>query len=109
MDIFEAIRVMHTPLVQRSDLSSQEEQPFVGADRRHRQEAYEVVYGYEAYRHINEEEGRAIALAALDLFDLGINRSQVTYVTHRMLANLGKSLPRSLKGLYAAIIERKLF
>jgi hypothetical protein len=109
MDIFEAIRVLHTPLVQRSDLSSQEEQPLAGAGRRHRQEAYEVVYGYEAYRHLNEEEGRAIALAALDLFDRGINGSQVAYVSHRMLANLGKSLPRSLNGLYTAIIERKLF
>jgi hypothetical protein len=109
MNIFEAIRVFHTPPVQWSNPSSQEEQRLTEADRRHRQEAHEVVYGYEAYRHLNEEEGRAIALAALDLFDLGIGGSQVANVTHRILANLGKSLSRSLKGLYTAIIDRKLF
>lgn len=58
------------------------------------------------YRMLTKEEGREIALAALDLYDAG---DQTTYNPHIILTNLAAVVPGSLENLYRQLLARDLF
>ncbi|HEY7125388.1 MAG TPA: hypothetical protein VH540_15650 [Ktedonobacterales bacterium] len=62
---------------------------------------------FALYRRLSPEQGRAVALYALDLFDAGRYRSQ--YLTERMLLRVANLVPGALQGLYSELIERELF
>lgn len=59
------------------------------------------------YRALSREQGRAVALAALDLYDRRTKNDD--YMAHQILSNLAKFVPGALQGLYDDIIERQLY
>jgi len=109
MDIFEAIKTIQTPRVitwSRS-LSQQEKQEYQ-AEWKQRQEAEKLCENYMTYLQFTVREGHAVALAALELFDVGVeNRFQ--YLPQIILENLAKAVPGALQGLYTLMITRNLF
>jgi hypothetical protein len=109
MDILEAIRAFQTPWsIPSSSLLSPQERPAYEADFLRRLEAEEVCGRYEAYVPFTAQEGHAIALAAIELFDRGVE-SRFEYVPHIALENLAQAVPGALHGLYPRLIERDLF
>ena len=72
MNIFEAIKTIQTPrmLTWSRTLSQQEKQQYE-AEWKHRQEAEELCENYKTYLQFTAREGRAVALAAIELFDVG--------------------------------------
>ncbi len=73
MNILEAIRAFQTPWsIPLSSLLSPQERPAYEADFHRRLEAEEVCGRYETYVPFTAQEGHAIALAAIELFDRGV-------------------------------------
>ena len=100
MNIFEAIKIVQTPrmLTWSHTISHQEKQ---------RQEFEELCENYKTYLQFTAREGRAIALAALELFDVGVEK-RFEYLPHIILENLAKVVPGALP-VYSQLINRNLF
>jgi hypothetical protein len=109
MDIFEAIRVFYTPRMMTWShfLSPREKQQHEAAWQQ-RQEAEKVCECPETYIPFTAREGRAVALAAIELVDVGVEE-RYQYLPHIILKNLAQAVPGALQGLYPRLIERNLF
>ncbi len=62
---------------------------------------------FALYRRLSPEQGRAVALHALDLFDAGMHQDD--RLPEQMLMHLANCVPGALRGLYGELIERELF
>src|SRR5215472_12275726 len=97
MKLFEAIKVLYTErflvpvqLVEDEQRLEVEWHQFLDAEY--------IIKNVETYRHFTGEEGHAVALAAIDLFDLGTYAGR--YLLHEILAHLADGVPGSLKWLF---------
>ncbi len=107
MDIFEAIKVYYSPRTIWGDIHDSEDTLRAKERRLLSQEADKIINNYETYRKLTEQEGRAVALAAIELYDAGTYPDH--YIPHQVLDRLASSVPGSLKGLYQNLIERNIF
>lgn len=95
MDIFEAIKVFHTPRpIQQNPSTSPEEKRYYEAEWQRRVEAEKVCHHYQTYLSFTAREEHAVALAALDLFDRGVDR-QFQSIPYHILTIL--AVPRASK------------
>lgn len=95
MDIFEAIKVFHTPRpIQQNPYTSPEEKRYYEAEWQRRVEAEKVCHHYQTYLSFTAREEHAVALAALDLFDRGVDR-QFQSIPYHILTIL--AVPRASK------------
>ncbi len=109
MDIPQAIRVFHISyMMTRSHLLSQQEKQHYEAERQQLQEAEKICENYANYLQFTRGEGRTIALAAVELFDVGVE-GRFQYLPHIILENLARTVPGALQGLYTHLIARNLF
>jgi hypothetical protein len=109
MNIFEAIKTIQTPRIHtRSRTLSQHEKQQYEAEWKQRQEAEKLCENYKTYLQFTPREGRAIAIAALELFDVGVEK-RFEYLPHIILENLAKVVPGALQGPYSQLINRNPF
>jgi len=106
VDIFDAIRIPGIPRVWITRGLSTEQIQSIHRNLEEFGEAENLVVSSETYRHFTVDEGRSIAVAALELFDAGANSNE--YIPHQILTNLANVVPGSLQGLYPSLLERDL-
>ena len=109
MNIYDAITLFRFPHATYTRFSSPQEIAQSRNDWEVRQKAEELLQSYETYRFMTVKEGRAVAKAALEMFDIGIAGTQFEYVPHHILMNIAKLVPDALDALYEDIIARNLF
>lgn len=110
MDIFETIKVFHTPrlLLMNFPHPSAEEKQQAKVEWQLFEEAEKIACSYEAYSELTANEGHMVALAALSLFDTGPKTDDYKYLPHIVLTNLANIVPGSLTGLYQQLLARDL-
>ena len=74
--------------------------------REKQRQADEYVENSSNYRALTAEEGKQVALMALDLYDAGETKG---YAPQIILTNIAAVVPGSLKGLYPQLLARDLF
>ncbi len=101
--ILEALRVSYT-LPELEEMARDEERPVKAF------EDAKALLGeagnLESYRHLTIEEGREIALAALERYDAMPTLDD--FLPQQVLTNLVKAVPGSLKELTSLFLERRL-